>query len=490
MEFKKYPPTSGRLKKDSPAYNAGIESGTKIKRIDESFVETRMEVQSALLRRLGETGIINIETEDFQGATSSHQIYISEWLKGEEPNDLMRDLGMYLPSEIIIAQMTENGPAENSGLMIGDKIDAIDFNEIQSWEDLKFFINSSEGKEILVSISRNNSNFDYLVQPEYRESPEPAWLIGIAANLKILPSSIIKKRYGLLEGSVKAFKDTYSKSVESLIFLKKMVQGLISPRNLGGPVMIGQYAGDSIKYGGLFSFLMLMALISIGLGIINLLPIPVLDGGQAVMMTLEKINGGIINLDGEPLTHMSENGNLVEASEKYLRERRSKIGMVFQQFNLFPHMTALQNCIEAPIEVLGLKKEEAEERALELLELVGLTDKKDQHPSRLSGGQQQRVAIARALAMRPKVMLLDEITSALDPEVVGEVLNVIRSLNKEHNLTMIMVTHQMGFAREISDRVCFFNEGKIFEVGPPEKLFGDPQNERTKQFLHAVLDSH
>ena len=281
----------GQVKKDSPAYNAGIESGTKIKRIDESFVETRMEVQSALLRRLGETGIINIETEDFQGVTSSHQIYISEWLKGQEPNDLMRDLGMNLPSEIIIAQMTENGPAENSGLMIGDKINAIDFNEIQSWEDLKFIINSSEGKEILVSISRNNSNFDYLVQPEYRESPEPAWLIGIAANLKILPSSIIKKRYGLLEGSVKAFKDTYSKSVESLIFLKKMVQGLISPRNLGGPVMIGQYAGDSIKYGGLFSFLMLMALISIGLGIINLLPIPVLDGGQAVMMTLEKIKG-------------------------------------------------------------------------------------------------------------------------------------------------------------------------------------------------------
>jgi len=281
----------GQVKKDSPAYNAGIESGTKIKRIDESFVETRMEVQSALLRRLGETGIINIETEDFQGATSLHQIYISEWLKGQEPNDLMRDLGMYLPSEIIIAQMTENGPAENSGLMIGDKINAIDFNEIQSWEDLKFFINSSEGKEILVSISRNNSNFDYLVQPEYRESPEPAWLIGIAANLKILPSSIIKKRYGLLEGTVKAFKDTYSKSAESLIFLKKMVQGLISPRNLGGPIMIGQYAGDSIKYGGLFSFLMLMALISIGLGIINLLPIPVLDGGQAVMMTLEKIKG-------------------------------------------------------------------------------------------------------------------------------------------------------------------------------------------------------
>ena len=208
-----------------------------------------------------------------------------------------------------------------------------------------------------------------------------------------------------------------------------------------------------------------------------------------VLMTLEKINRGVIHLDNEPLTHMPQNGELVEASENYLRERRSKIGMVFQQFNLFPHMTTLQNCTEAPIQVLGLKKEEAEERALDLLELVGLTDKKDEHPTRLSGGQQQRVAIARALAMRPKVMLLDEITSSLDPEVVGEVLNVIRSLNQEHNLTMIMVTHQMGFAREISDRVCFFYEGKIFEQGPPKQIFDDPQNERTKQFLNAVLDA-
>ena len=209
-----------------------------------------------------------------------------------------------------------------------------------------------------------------------------------------------------------------------------------------------------------------------------------------VLMTLEKINQGVIYLDGEPLTHMLEKEKFVFANEKYLRERRSKIGMVYQQFNLFPHKTALQNCIEAPIEVLGMKKQEAVERALDLLELVGLTDKKDEHPSRLSGGQQQRVAIARALAMRPKVMLLDEITSALDPEVVGEVLNVIRSLNKDHILTMIILTHQMVFSREISDRVCFFNEGKIFEQGPPEQLFGDPKNERTKQFLHAVLDAN
>ena len=195
---------------------------------------------------------------------------------------------------------------------------------------------------------------------------------------------------------------------------------------------------------------------------------------------LEEHQKGTIVVDGTELTEETKN----------IEQIRAEVGMVFQQFNLFPHMTALQNCIEAPVHVLGLKKEEAEQRALELLELVGLTDKKDEHPTRLSGGQQQRVAIARALAMRPKVMLLDEITSALDPEVVGEVLNVIRSLNKEHNLTMIMVTHQMGFAREISDRVCFFYEGKIFEQGPPEQLFGNPQNERTKQFLHAVLDAN
>lgn len=209
-----------------------------------------------------------------------------------------------------------------------------------------------------------------------------------------------------------------------------------------------------------------------------------------MLMTLETIDDGVIHVDGAPLTHMERRGKLVPANERHLRGRRSDIGMVFQQFNLFPHMTALENCIEAPIHVLGLPRAEAEARALELLEMVGLSDKKDQHPSRLSGGQQQRVAIARALAMRPKVMLLDEVTSALDPEVIGEVLNVIRQLNSEHNLTMLMVTHQMGFAREISDRVCFFYAGKIAEQGTPDQIFGDPQNERTKQFLSAVLDAN
>jgi polar amino acid transport system ATP-binding protein len=208
-----------------------------------------------------------------------------------------------------------------------------------------------------------------------------------------------------------------------------------------------------------------------------------------MLMTLETINGGVIYVDGKPLTHMEKGGKLVRADEKYLRKARASIGMCFQHFNLFPHMTALQNCMEGPVQVLGMSKAEARARSEELLEMVGMIGKKDQHPSRLSGGQQQRVAIARALAMRPKVMLFDEVTSALDPEVIGEVTNVIRRLVAEHNLTMLMVTHQMGFARDISDRICFFFAGRIEEQGPPDELFGNPQRERTQQFLSAVKDA-
>lgn len=208
-----------------------------------------------------------------------------------------------------------------------------------------------------------------------------------------------------------------------------------------------------------------------------------------LLMTLEDVSDGVIYVEGEPLTHMDRGGRLVKANQHHLRQQRNKIGMVFQHFNLFPHMTALQNCMEGPVQVLGLGRDEAQARAADLLDMVGLSDKKDQHPARLSGGQQQRVAIARALAMRPKVMLLDEVTSALDPEVIGEVLAVIRALNSEHNLTMLMVTHQMGFAKEISDRVCFFHSGRIEEQGPPEQIFGDPQSPRTQQFLSAVLEA-
>ncbi|MFK4443007.1 polar amino acid transport system ATP-binding protein [Caballeronia udeis] len=208
-----------------------------------------------------------------------------------------------------------------------------------------------------------------------------------------------------------------------------------------------------------------------------------------VLMTLDPLSDGLIEVEGEPLTHMRRNGVLVPASDRHVREVRRKIGMVFQSFNLFPHMTALQNTIEAPLRVLGMSKRDANERGRELLSMVGLDDKCNHYPSQLSGGQQQRVAIARALAMRPKVMLFDEVTSALDPELCGEVLNVIRKLGHEHDLTMLMVTHQMGFAKEFADRVCFFSQGKIIEQAPPQQFFGAPQHERTQQFLRAVREA-
>ena len=207
-----------------------------------------------------------------------------------------------------------------------------------------------------------------------------------------------------------------------------------------------------------------------------------------ILMTLETINEGVIHVGGEPLWHEHRNGDLVPAGETHLRKMRKQLGMVFQQFNLFPHMTVLRNITEAPVTVLGMSRQDARERAEELLELVGLADQAKKFPHQLSGGQQQRVAIARALAMRPKIMLFDEPTSALDPELVGEVLNVIGKLAAEHDLTMLLVTHEMRFAREVSDRVCFFDKGRIKEQGTPEELFTDPKEGRTREFLKAVLN--
>ncbi|HZD57477.1 MAG TPA: ectoine/hydroxyectoine ABC transporter ATP-binding protein EhuA [Anaerolineales bacterium] len=205
------------------------------------------------------------------------------------------------------------------------------------------------------------------------------------------------------------------------------------------------------------------------------------------LMTLEKPDSGYIYVDGEPLWHREVNGKLVPADEKHLRKVRGNIGMVFQHFNLFPHMKVLRNVTEAPIYVLGMKKSEAEARARDLLSMVGLGNKLDAYPAQLSGGQKQRVAIARALAMRPKVMLFDEVTSALDPELVGEVLAVMRDLAEEGEMGMLIVTHEMGFAREVADRLIFFAGGKVVEQGVPEEIFADPREERTKMFLDAVL---
>lgn len=201
---------------------------------------------------------------------------------------------------------------------------------------------------------------------------------------------------------------------------------------------------------------------------------------------LDTLDSGRIYVEGELVGYREVNGRLREDSEKEVARKRSAIGMVFQRFNLFPHLTALGNVIEAPMRVKKVTHREAEERGRALLVKVGLADKADEHPSRLSGGQQQRVAIARALAMEPKLMLFDEPTSALDPELVGDVLAVMRSLAGE-GMTMIVVTHEMGFAREVADRMVFMDEGLIVEEGPPDQIYGNPQHQRTKAFLSKIL---
>jgi polar amino acid transport system ATP-binding protein len=202
---------------------------------------------------------------------------------------------------------------------------------------------------------------------------------------------------------------------------------------------------------------------------------------------LEKIDGGRLWVDGHLVGYRQENGKVYEMRENEIAGKRAEIGMVFQRFNLFPHMTALGNVIEAPIRVKGVRKREAVARGRELLKRVGLEDKIDEYPARLSGGQQQRVAIARALAMEPKLMLFDEVTSALDPELVKEVLDVMRALARE-GMTMIVVTHEMGFARDVGDRVVFMDGGVIVEEGPAKDVIDSPKEERTKRFLGLVLE--
>ncbi len=206
-----------------------------------------------------------------------------------------------------------------------------------------------------------------------------------------------------------------------------------------------------------------------------------------LVMTLEEADGGYIFIDGEPLTHREVDGRRVELKEKHKNRMRQRIGMVFQQFNLFPNMTVMENLIEAPVHVLGIPKKAAMEKARDLLDRVGLADKADAHPLELSGGQQQRVAIARALAMDPEILLLDEVTSALDPEIVGDVLNILRDIAQTTDITMLIVTHEMQFARDVSNRVLMFDHGSIVEEGSPEQIFTEPREHRTREFLSAVL---
>lgn len=201
---------------------------------------------------------------------------------------------------------------------------------------------------------------------------------------------------------------------------------------------------------------------------------------------LEKIDAGRLLVDGELVGYRQVGERLHELHDRDICRHRAEVGMVFQRFNLFGHMTALENIIEAPMLVRKMPKAQATERARELLARVGLADRGSAYPNQLSGGQQQRVAIARALAMSPKLMLFDEPTSALDPELVGEVLDVMKSLARD-GMTMVVVTHEMGFAREVADRVVMMHQGKIIESAPPEQFFGAPQHERTQQFLSKIL---
>jgi len=284
---------AGFIDKDSPSFQAGFTKGDVILKIDSYKVYTRSEAQMALSRRLGETGDITFLVRSKENEKILN-VTIKNWLQGEEPSDLLKNLGINIPIKPIIGKVLKNSPAENSGLETDDEILAIDNQVVASWSEIKSNINNNLGLQSVFKVKRNEEITYLSVVPEFSDENNE-YLIGISASNKVSQEALIYQRENPLSAFTKASVQTYNVVGDSFEFLYKMITGYVSPKNLGGPVMIGQFAGESLIYGGFYSFLLLISYVSIGLGVINLVPIPILDGGQIVILTIERLKGSPIS---------------------------------------------------------------------------------------------------------------------------------------------------------------------------------------------------
>ena len=282
----------GYVEENSPSYDAGFQEGDLILEIDSYRVFTRSDAQMALSRRLGETGNINFLMLS-DNSQKSLDISIESWLQGEEPSDLLRHLGINIPIKPIIGQVLVDSPADVSGLRANDEIMEINNELVSSWSEIKGKINNNLGLPASFKIKREDKIIFLSVSPKFSDESKE-WLVGISASNKISPEALIYQRDNPLNALKKASIQTYNVINDSFEFLYKMLTGYVSPKNLGGPVMIGQFAGESLIYGGLYSFILLIGYVSIGLGVINLVPIPILDGGQILILSIERIKGSPI----------------------------------------------------------------------------------------------------------------------------------------------------------------------------------------------------
>ena len=283
----------GYVEENSPSYDAGFQEGDLILEIDSYRVFTRSDAQMALSRRLGETGNINFLMLS-DNSQKSLDISIESWLQGEEPSDLLRHLGINIPIKPIIGQVLVDSPADVSGLRANDEIMEINNELVSSWSEIKGKINNNLGLPASFKIKREDKIIFLSVSPKFSDEGKE-WLVGISASNKISPEALIYQRDNPLNALMKASIQTYNVINDSFEFLYKMLTGYVSPKNLGGPVMIGQFAGESLIYGGLYSFILLIGYVSIGLGVINLVPIPILDGGQILILSIERIKGSPIS---------------------------------------------------------------------------------------------------------------------------------------------------------------------------------------------------